>query len=57
MRLLAALSVASGGRAIGGGCGTRGLAPPTEVEELVAVVEAKDKEKKMNNIHFVLVDV
>lgn len=35
----------SGGRAVGGGCGTRGLAPPTDVEdeakELVAVVEPK----------------
>ena len=43
MRLLAALSLASGGRAVVGGCGTRGLAPPTDVEdeakELVAVVE------------------
>ena len=45
MRLLAALSLASGGRAVVGGCGTRGLAPPTDVEDEakelvhVAVVE------------------
>ena len=44
--------MASCGRAVGGGCGTRGLAPPTEVEEeakeLVAVVEATELIKERN---------